>query len=425
MPSDWELVNFGDVLEFAQLGCVARTRNNINKILLIKMGNLTFGGFNFDKLEYIDKNQIQNSESLLLEEGDFLFNTRNSEDLVGKCAVWRKEFPKAIFDNNILRIRFKKNKIFTADYVSFLFNSHYGRKKLEGFIKRTTSVAAIYYKDLKHFKIPLPPLDEQQKIISFITKVDELIQKLYLITEQSQRLKKGLMQRLLTKGINHNKFEKLKFHSIYLSVPENWKYVRMKMLSHLPDNTILTGPFGSMLHSYDYVKEGTPLILIKNIQNGRINEKGIPRIARKDVERLGKYKVKKGDIVFSRVGRVGSAALIEEMHEGWLISGQTLRIRFDNPDVNPQFINYFIQLDIFQKVLKAGMLGSTRDSINTKVLENSPVLLPTIEEQNEIVKRILNIDYKIENDEKLLLHIQNLKKGLAQQLLTGKIRVRV
>ena len=66
----------------------------------------------------------------------------------------------------------------------------------------------INQKYLRNYHIPIPPLKEQQKIASILSKVDELIQKTEQIIEQTQRLKKGLMQRLLTKGIGHTKFKK-------------------------------------------------------------------------------------------------------------------------------------------------------------------------------------------------------------------------
>ena len=133
----------------------------------------------------------------------------------------------------------------------------------------------------------------------------------------------------------------------------------------LNDEAILTGPFGSLLHCSDYVENGVPFILIKNIQNGQISDIDIPKISEKDAKRLSRYSLKEGDIVFSRVGRVGTAALAESKHSGWVISGQTLRIRFQNPQLNIYFINYFIQSYIFYRILEPELLGMTRDSNST------------------------------------------------------------
>jgi hypothetical protein len=142
---------------------------------------------------------------------------------------------------------------------------------------------------------------------------------------------------------------RLGFNFLHLDIPENWSVVLMKSLSTLKKESISTGPFGSLIHSSDYIQDGIPFILGRNIRNGKISDIDIPRISGKDAERLSRYSLKEGDIVFSRVGTVGSAALVESKHCGWIISGLVLLIRFENPQVNPSYINYFIQSDIFMK----------------------------------------------------------------------------
>ena len=420
LPSEWNLLSIEDITEFVTYGLTVRPKYIDEGIPLISAKEIRTGEIDFKnaaKISTNDYNSLSRKEKGLKD--DVFFSKTGTIGLVARAKV-NHEFA---ITQNIASLRPKKN-IVLPEFIEIFLRTEFFLKAAYRTIN-TTTIPDLQLGEIKKIKIPIPDLKEQQKIASILSKVDALIQKTDQIIEQTQRLKKGLMQRLLTKGIGHSKFKKIKFHSINLDIPENWKYTKMKILSVLSEDAILTGPFGSMLHSYDYVKEGTPLILIKNIQNGRIVNNDIPKIAQKDVERLARYRLRKGDIVFSRVGRVGSAALIEEKHDGWLISGQTLRIRFSNPDVNSQFINIFIELDIFQKILKAGMLGSTRDSINTTILENSPVLLPAIEEQDRIVNRILNIDNSIEKNKKIFFHLQRLKKGLMQQLLTGKIRVKI
>ena len=186
---------------------------------------------------------------------------------------------------------------------------------------------------------------------------------------------------------------------------------------------VLTGPFGLLLHSSDYVSKGTPLILIRNIQNGRITDDNIPKISDKDVQRLSRYKVKKGDMVFSRVGRVGSSVLIEKKHNGWLFSGQTLRIRFENSELNSEYVNYYFHSNLFNRVLIPELLGATRDSINTAILEQFLIIIPPKKEQDHIASILSGVDAYIQKTQEYKEKLQILKKGLMQKLLTGQIRV--
>lgn len=206
-----------------------------------------------------------------------------------------------------------------------------------------------------------------------------------------------------------------KNNSIYKTVPKLWEIKQVKEIT-LGKNAVLTGPFGLMLHSSDYVESGIPLILVKNIKNGKIDVTNIPYVTEKDAQRLAKYRVKEGDIVFSRVGRVGSSALIEKEHEGWLISGQTLRIRFNNPIINPKYINYFFQSDVFSNILSKEILGMTRDSINTTILSEISVLVPTLSEQEKIISIISRIDNLIELYDKIIQRTIKLKTNFMQQI---------
>src|SRR3989442_10294782 len=107
IPEEWSVAQFSDIVQEVQLGTTGRGSQRDKKIALVKMGNLVEGGFDLSELEYVDEESVQNLDSLLLEKGDYLFNTRNAADLVGKSAVWRGQISRATFDNNIMRIRFK------------------------------------------------------------------------------------------------------------------------------------------------------------------------------------------------------------------------------------------------------------------------------------------------------------------------------
>ena len=103
-------------------------------------------------------------------------------------------------------------------------------------------------------------------------------------------------------GVSSSKHETKKFTStISLSLPKKWQIYQMKELSTLQKDSIQTGPFGSLLHSSDYVENGTPIIQVNNLQNGEIIAEKIPKVKKSDVERLSRYIVKPDDIIFSRV----------------------------------------------------------------------------------------------------------------------------
>merc|ERR1712000_211410 len=117
------------------------------------------GGFNLRNVEHLSSKKVE--ANLFLAPGDFLFNTRNTPDLVGKSAVWKGEYGKATFDNNINRITF--NDEIDSEYICYYLTTGKGKSIIRSLPAGSTSVAAIYWKDLKKIRVILPPLPEQKK----------------------------------------------------------------------------------------------------------------------------------------------------------------------------------------------------------------------------------------------------------------------
>jgi type I restriction enzyme S subunit len=187
---EWQNKFFSEMLLSSRLGGNYSNSEIPNDYPLIKMGNLGRGSIKLDKLEYIDEKEELKSEDLI-KEGDLFFNTRNTLDLVGKVAIWRNELPKAYYNSNLMYIKFENNY-----FMNYSLNSFQGIKKLRRIATGTTSVAAIYSKDLFKLKFNIPSLEEQQKIANFLTTIDTQIQTLEKKKSLLEQYKKGLMQKL-------------------------------------------------------------------------------------------------------------------------------------------------------------------------------------------------------------------------------------
>ena len=145
--------------------------------------------------------------------------------------------------------------------------------------------------------------------------------------------------------------------------PDGWRWLTIAELGHGKSDTVQTGPFGAQLHSKDYVSEGVPFILIRNMTDVGIDSRDMPNISTDDARRLQKYSLRIGDIVFSRVGRVGSCFLASHYHNGWIISGQLLRIRLSSQEICPEFLIQALRSGTVQTFIRGSSIGSTRKSI--------------------------------------------------------------
>ena len=164
----------------------------------------------------------------------------------------------------------------------------------------------------------------------------------------------------------------------------------------VPERGIQTGPFGSQLHKRDYVSDGTPIVTVEHLGDNRLVHRDLPRVSDKDRDRLSKYRLKAGDIVFSRVGSVDRRALVRQEEEGWLFSGRCLRVRGDPDQIDRTFLSYFFGLNAFREHIRSIAVGATMPSLNTRLLSSIVVPHPPLPEQRAIAHVLGTLDDKIE-----------------------------
>ena len=174
--------------------------------------------------------------------------------------------------------------------------------------------------------------------------------------------------------------------------------MNIKQLKLLAD--IQTGPFGSQLHKEDYVDIGTPIVTVEHLGNRVFTEQNLPHVSDNDKARLGKYVLKQGDIVFSRVGSVDRCSYVDAVHDGWIFSGRCLRVR-PNEQLDPMYLYYYFCMEETKQFVRNIAVGATMPSINTKLLGEVPITYPNISEQKCIAQILSALDDKIENNKKI------------------------
>ncbi len=164
---------------------------------------------------------------------------------------------------------------------------------------------------------------------------------------------------------------------------------------------IQTGPFGSQLKNEQYITGGTPVVTVEHIRNFRIIDFNYPSVTEADKDRLSKYILHAGDIVFTRVGSVDLSAYTQPHQQDWMFSSRMLRVR-PNKELDARYLSYFFQQKSFRENLLSIAVGATMPSINTEILESVIVTYPPLPEQKAIASILSSLDDKID-----LLHRQN------------------
>lgn len=186
-----------------------------------------------------------------------------------------------------------------------------------------------------------------------------------------------------------------------------------KLMSEIAD--IQTGPFGSQLHKEDYVEIGTPIVTVEHLGNRIFTEQNLPKVSDEDKRRLNKYILRKGDIVFSRVGSVDRCSYVDKSHDGWMFSGRCLRVR-PQSSVDSLFLYYFFCLESTKQYIRNIAVGATMPSINTKLLGEIEIRLLSLSRQKEVSQILSGLDDKIELNQKINANLERQVILLFQQM---------
>lgn len=195
-------------------------------------------------------------------------------------------------------------------------------------------------------------------------------------------------------------------------VPADWEYTTLREACARGGGDVQTGPFGSQLHAADYVPRGIPSIMPQNIGDNRVVQDGIARITPEDAERLSRYRVRRGDIVYSRRGDVEKRALIREQEEGWLCGTGCLRVRFGDGPIIPVYASYYLGDPRVREWIVRHAHGATMPNLNTEILSDLPFVVPPVPQQRAIAHILGTLDDKIELNRRMNETLEAIARAL-------------
>ena len=356
--------------------------------------------------EYLRRNKMTefakiSNDIVLVEDEDLILlwdGSNAGEFFSGK---------KGILSSTMVKLQLKdENK----SSKRFLF---YFLKTKEEYLRGQTKGTGIPHVEssiLNNFIIPFPPLIEQQKIAEILSTVDEAIQKVDSTIERTKRLKQGLMNELLTKGIGHKEFKDSEIGRI----PKEWRVIKLDDLSL----NLIGG--GTPSTSNPAFWDGTIPWMTSAYINRRLVTKGQRNITEEGLKNSATNLIPKENLLITtRVG-IGKVAInVIDM----AISQDLTGIIVDKTKSTPDFLYWFF-ISIENK-LKGLAQGSTIKGILREELGRLKVTLPSLSEQQKIAEILTTVDLKIEIEEKRKERLERIKKWLMEELLTGKKRVSV
>jgi type I restriction enzyme S subunit len=291
----------------------------------------------------------------------------------------------------------------------------FSKKRFES-LSMGSTFKAIRKGEIENCKIPLPPIGEQRKIAQVLSDVDDAIQRVDEAIAKTERLKKGLMQELLTRGIGHKEFKQAPIGKI----PKTWKVARLGEVADFKNGI-----------NFNKEQKGDKGILTVDVLNmyGESIYLDLANLYRVNISLKKDYFLQRGDILFVRSSLkkegAGWACLFNGWNEPVTFCGFIIRARVKNQDISAEFLTYFLRSHIVRKGLIAGSGQVAITNITQELLKTLKFPLPPLEEQQKIVEILSAVDYKLDLDRKRKGKLERIKKGLMNDLLTGKKRVKV
>lgn len=284
--------------------------------------------------------------------------------------------------------------------------------------------------------LPLPPLSEQTVIADFLDqetgRIDRLTAKKRQLIALLGEKRAALISRTITRGLPAEAAREfgLKPHTRFKNsgiewlgqVPERWRVTPLFRIAE----TIQTGPFGSQLHSSDYVEGGIPLINPAHINAGRVVPDEPSSVDDATAIRLSRHRFRSGDVVMGRRGEIGRSAVIGSTEVGWLCGTGSLLIRLRNSSA--AYFSSIISGAGFSSLLELNAVGTTMLNLNPNIVGRMLVPVPPFPEQTAIAayldRETAKIDQLITKIEAAIACLQEYRTALITAAVTGKIDVR-
>ena len=168
---------------------------------------------------------------------------------------------------------------------------------------------------------------------------------------------------------------------------------------------IQTGPFGSQLHQSDYVTDGIPVIMPKDIIDGRVDSDSVARVSEETANRLSRHQLRPRTIVLPRRGEITKRAFIREDQTGWLCGTGCLQIALEGKQVLPDFLYYYLEQQEVVRWLEQHAVGTTMLNLSATIVADLPLKFPTPAGQQRIADILSAYDDLIENNRRPILQL--------------------
>ena len=428
IPSEWECIRLGMLGDFSSSGIDKKSKENETPVRMVNYTDLIqsrkYYPIQTGEKEYMRVTTPQSKlEEHRLKKGDMVFipSSETHEDL-GYSSLIDFDENDIVYSYHILR--YKTKKPVYHYYKKYLINHHSVLNQFSSECKGTTR--QIIGRDVfNNVRVVLPPLSEQQQIVTFLdTKtslIDSLIEKTQRKIELLKEKRTSLINEVVTKGLNPNVEMKDSGVEWIGEIPSHWLFTKFNRFVFFQE--------GPGLRTFQFTDEGTKVICVTNI-----TEKGIDFTYKKFIsideyfEKYQHFTVEKGDYLLSSSGNSWGKVSEYLDDEKVMLNTSTIRLNtLDSSIYNKSLIPHILKSEVVRKQLEILMTGSCQPNFGPSHLNQLVIPIPPLSEQQQIVEYLDEqtglIDKTISIEEKRIELLKEYRQSLISEVVTGKRKV--
>lgn len=279
-------------------------------------------------------------------------------------------------------------------------------------VARSTGVSypAINPSELGSISVPLPSLEDQRRIADFLDHQVALL-------DRAIALRQGQV------SLEAERLESRLRHLLAARAQEHWVALRRLGVA------VTTGPFGTVFSADEYVVGGVPMINPVHIRDGQLVPEDHVTVEASRANTLQRYALRAGDLVISRKGDIGRAALVTRESDGWLCGSDSIALRLARSGLLPEFAWHLLRLPEMREQLLAQSLGATMPSLNEPNLLGLRVPLPGRDEQQYMAKKASELVAEQHATTALMMRslglLRERKQALIAAAVTGQLDVMI
>ncbi|MEI1675082.1 restriction endonuclease subunit S [Acinetobacter baumannii] len=400
--SGWNSIAIGTFLKIKSgLGFKAEEYTTAEEIRLLQIENVGYGTVKWThNVKYVPSDYLKLHEGLVLKEGDLVLalNRPVTNDQLKIAKLTKQDSPSILYQRvgklEFIKEEFDSNfifQIFQKDVKNYVLNGSLGSD--QPFISTT---------DLYKYKLCLPSKEEQTKIASFLSTVDEKIAQLTQKHELLSQYKQGMMQKLFSQQIRFKADDGSEFGE--------WEEIKLGDIASKVGSG--STPRGG---AEAYTEDGIIFIRSQNVNNNQLLLDDVVYIPEQTHKKMSGSKVVANDILLNITGAsIGRSCVVPMNFTEANVNQHVCIIR--TPNDNPRFIQSFLASKDGQNLIDSHQTGSGREGLNFQSIRSFTLNRPCLEEQTQIANFLSAIDQKIEKVAQQIEETKQWKKGLLQQM---------